>query len=311
MKKIILYAYLSVFIFLPFKNAVAGSFFYMGNGTINIKDGYHGGAGTIRFRNEDGTYNKNGLDKINGLYGGDESEQISLRLIELLDYIEDNLGGRGIQIRSGYRSPDYNESLQKKGNLAATSSLHIDAEAIDIIMDGVPSQKIYNYLYAKNCCGIGYYHGKTIHIDTGPPRFWDEKTSGTEKREPPQNENIILRTENDIYNDGETVGLKFSRVNEYPIGVVKEFRLSCMDGKVTKKLRPVFHEKSKTGVKGCIVLGTKAEGRTIHADLPSIKGHENELACTITADFCPPMTPKMPKSIASNPIVIKIISRNP
>jgi uncharacterized protein YcbK (DUF882 family) len=215
----------------------AGSFRYMGDGKINIGRGYDGGLSKITFRNSDGTYLKEGLKQINGLYGTNYNQpeaRMSLRLIELLDYLENHFRGKGVRIISGYRNPNYNQNLRNKGKLAASSSLHIDAEATDIVMDGVSSKIIYDHLFEKDCCGIGYYHGKTIHIDTGPPRWWNEKTSGTEKKEPPLNEHITLKTKSDFYKAGNKIGLKFSRVTDYPIGVKKTVLLKCADKKEKK-----------------------------------------------------------------------------
>lgn len=284
------------------------SFFYMGDGKITIGRGYNGVLSEIKFR-DDGGYIENGLKKINKLYGSDYASQesrISLRLIELLDHLEDELDGGGIRIISGYRDPDHNQALRDRGKLAASSSLHLDAEAVDIVMEGVPSSKIYNYLLKKNCCGIGYYHGKTIHIDDGPPRFWDEKTSGTEKKEPPENEHIILKTKSDLYRSGEKIGLKFSRVTDYPIGVKSEMELSCKEGEstYTKQFSPEFEPTVRAVGKDCYVLKNRREGRTITMSMPTGIPKKGVASCVIKTSFCEPKTAKMPYGVVSNPFIV-------
>lgn len=282
-----------------------GAFFYMGKGTLKIARN-NGKLQSIKFRNADGTYVTEGLKKINALYGSDwgsPEARMSLRLIELLDYLEDHFGGKGVRIISGYRSPARNESLRNSGKPAASSSMHLDAEATDIIMEGVASSTISDYLIPKNCCGVGFYHGKAIHIDTGPPRFWDETTSGTETKEPPENKFIIIETKSDIYGPEQKIGLQFSRVNEYPIGVEKTMELICNDGHVKKELRPEFQPTVADSGK-CLQLKDRKEGRTIAASIPGLSASKGPSNCQIRARFCEPMTAKMPKFVDSNRFMI-------
>ena len=99
--------------------------------------------------------------------------------IEFTDYLEDQLGkGSLITITSGYRAPEYNTKLRKGGGLAAKASLHQYGMAADFIMDEVPSKRVWEYVRSIGFGGTGYYHGETVHVDVGPSRFWDEKTSG-------------------------------------------------------------------------------------------------------------------------------------
>jgi uncharacterized protein YcbK (DUF882 family) len=92
-----------------------------------------------------------------------------------LDYFEDRFQ-QPIVIISGYRSPEYNENLRAKGRLAAKASLHMEGMAADIQMRKGLSTKAFPLLRALQCCGVGYYHGDSLHLDTGPAR-WDETTS--------------------------------------------------------------------------------------------------------------------------------------
>lgn len=276
----------------------------MGDGKIKIGPG----SREIIFRDKDGSYNMDGLKKINVLYGSDWSrpeEKMALRLIELLDYLEDYFGGRGIKITSGYRSPEHNQTLRDKGRLAASSSLHIDAEAVDIQMHGVPARKIYDYLIPLNCCGVGYYHGKNIHIDTGPPRFWDETTSGTEKGEPPENEHITLKTKSDIYRQGERIGLKFARVTDYPVGVREPLEIVCSGKDGAERLVTGFQPSVKNAGSDCFHIKNTVEGCQIMAATGHLRLKSGDNECSVRAYFCEPMTSKMPAYADSNPFIIK------
>lgn len=286
----------------------AGSYFYMGDGKIKIGRGYDSKPEPVTFRNGDGSYDKKGLKKLNDIYGSDFSASetmMSVRLIELLDYLEDHFNGEGIRIISGYRTPERNTTLRNKGGLAASSSLHLDAEAMDLIMNGVSSKKIREYLIAENCCGVGFYHGEAVHIDTGPARHWDETTSGVKKGGgPTQNKFIIIETKSDIYNAGEEAGLKFSRVNEYPFGVKDKMELICKGERKEKKktIHASFHPDTKKS-DGCYSLEDIKEGKNLGVTLPKVG--KNELECKIRATFCAPVTPKMPAYVDSNRFVIR------
>lgn len=288
-----------------------GPFYFMGDGKIRIGRGYKGGVRQISFRKPDGTYIEKGLKDINNLYGADwaiPELRMSLRLIELLDYLEDYFKGKGVRIISGYRDPAYNQRLRDQGKLAASSSQHLDAEAIDIVMLGVPSSTLNKYLIPQNCCGVGYYHGKAIHIDTGPPRFWDETTSGTEKVEPPENEHITIKTKSDVYEMDHRVGLKFSRVTDYPIGVEKNMEFICQDDgrTIKKRLSPQFKSTVNALGKECYRLTNRKEGRTIIAAIPPLnRPRGSGIKCRIRAYFCEPVTAKMPEYVESNEFVLR------
>jgi hypothetical protein len=151
---------------------------------------------------------------------------LSLRLIEFLDYLEDRLGpGAVLTITSGYRPPEYNTKLRKGGALAAKASLHQYGMAADFILEGVPSKRIWEYVQSIGFGGTGYYHGKTVHVDVGPSRFWDEKSSGVGTGLSDDNKLIGVVTDYDVYGPGEWVTLSFIRMTAFPIKVLSEFKL--------------------------------------------------------------------------------------
>src|SRR5262249_16025002 len=109
-------------------------FFLSGDGMLVLN------GQTIRFRRPDGNYDEAEPKKINQTFQADwrhREERMSLRFIELLDYVQDQLQGGTYLLKSGYRSPRLNNSLRDQGKLAAQSSMHIEAAAGDMLLSGV------------------------------------------------------------------------------------------------------------------------------------------------------------------------------
>jgi uncharacterized protein YcbK (DUF882 family) len=295
-------------IFLPLTAFAVSPFIRHGDGTITLGIGRGGAPQTVQYRTGDDKYIEEGLKKINNIFGADWSLpewRVSLRLIELLDFLQDHFKGGSIQILDGLRSVSQNEAWRAAGKVAASSSTHLDGEAADIIMTGVSSVTIRDYLIPQDCCGVGYYHGKAIHIDIGPSRFWDEKTSGTEKKEPPMNEKIIVRTDRDVYKDGEPITLQFSRVNIYPIGIKRSAQVERLKGSAWKaaSFSPDLPATVKdSGAKGCAVIEGRREGRNIVAKADVDGGTETR--SRIKIEFCYPKTEKMPLGVVSNEFVV-------
>ncbi len=225
-----------------------GRFFFMGNGWIHIASEKNGETFKGQYRKNRSTYDPKAIENIYRVLGApvDPAENhISLRLIEFLDYLEDHLRPNArITIVSGYRSPKYNQKLRHQGKLAATASLHQYGMAVDLIMDGVPSKRIWDTVKSIGFGGAGYYHGRTVHVDVGPARSWDEKTSGVGTGISSHNKLIGLVTDRDIYLPEEKITLKFIRMTAFPINVVPEFRLvrqsSPNNGQSELKFQPVF-----------------------------------------------------------------------
>ncbi|MBW2603540.1 MAG: YcbK family protein [Deltaproteobacteria bacterium] len=202
-------------------------YFYNGDGKLNLVSAKNGITFNGRYRVSEGIYDEKVLKTIHRLFGAEKDRPlstISLRLIEFLDYLEDNLHpGARITIVSGWRSPQYNTDLRNKGRLAAKASLHQYGMAADIKIQGISSKRVWNTVKKLGFGGTGYYQGKLVHIDVGPARSWDEKTSGVGTDISTQNKLVGLVTEYDIYLPGERVDLRFIRMTAFPIGVTPEF----------------------------------------------------------------------------------------
>jgi Uncharacterized protein conserved in bacteria len=241
-------------------------FSYSGDGTLLL-------AGqSVTFRETDGSYSEAGLKRIHQIFSApwaDVSEHLSLRFLEILDYVQDHFGGGSYSLKSGYRSPGSNQKLRNQGKLAAQSSMHTEGAAADLSLQGTASSEVFDFVKSLNCCGIGWYHSRHFHIDTGPARYWDEATSKTEDKTPQQNEKIILQPDFDRYRPGEEVALKFMRVTEYPIGVPTQIELVAAGSATTgagSKLPLLFAGLPAAG--DCKVLESRAKGRTLSVRLP-------------------------------------------
>jgi len=208
-------------------------YFYHGDGKINLVSDKNGISFNGQYRKGKGIYDENALKTIYRLFGAEKDRSlstISLRLIEFLDYLEDNLHpGARITIVSGYRSPQYNTDLRNKGRLAAKASLHQYGMAADIKIKGTSSRRVWNTVKKLKFGGTGYYKGELVHIDVGPARSWDEKTSGVGTDISTQNKLIGLVTNYDIYLPGEMIDLRFIRMTAFPIGVNPEFILEKVE----------------------------------------------------------------------------------
>jgi uncharacterized protein YcbK (DUF882 family) len=79
-----------------------------------------------------------------------------------------------IQILSGYRTKETNDALRESGTTnAAEHSQHIEANALDLRVPGVPAVELRDAALSVGAGGVGYYpKGQFIHVDTGPVREW-------------------------------------------------------------------------------------------------------------------------------------------
>jgi uncharacterized protein YcbK (DUF882 family) len=79
-----------------------------------------------------------------------------------------------IQILSGYRTKETNDALRESRTTnAAEHSQHIEANALDIRVPGIPAAHLRDAALSLGAGGVGYYpKSQFIHVDTGPVREW-------------------------------------------------------------------------------------------------------------------------------------------
>ena len=228
--------------------AAGTRFFFAGDGKISLDTDKSGHVFDGPYRRGDGSYDPAAImavQRVFGAPGGSGRMVLSLRLIEFLDYLQDHFRPEArITIVSGYRSPAYNKAIRQHGALAAKASLHQYGMAADFKLEGVEARRIWEYVKKLGFGGTGYYQGDSVHVDVGPARFWDEKTSGVGTGISDDNKLIGMVTDYDIYGPGDELRMRFIRMTAFPIAVNRTFvLLRCMAGGTSRPVasfRPEF-----------------------------------------------------------------------
>ena len=99
------------------------------------------------------------------------------RLFDLLYDLIDSLHDAGgeINVICGYRTPKTNEFLRTRcaHSGVAQHSLHMQAEAIDIRLPGIPTSELRDAALRLHRGGVGYYSASNfVHVDVGRVRRW-------------------------------------------------------------------------------------------------------------------------------------------
>jgi len=100
---------------------------------------------------------------------------MDVRVIEFLNALDKRLGGDNeIHVISGFRSPEYNRLLARKGRRGvARHSLHLSGRAIDLRIPGVSPNVIKKAALDMRYGGVGYYPRRGfVHLDSGTFRHW-------------------------------------------------------------------------------------------------------------------------------------------
>lgn len=147
-----------------------------GNGKITLYSPDRNDSETFVYRNADGKLNENGISGIARFFRcklTGKVYDIDIKLIEMIDAIEDHFGERTVRLICGYRSPERNALMRKQGRGVAKNSLHIRGMAADIEIAGVAPEKLRNFAYSLQGGGVGYYGRRSfVHVDTGRIRTW-------------------------------------------------------------------------------------------------------------------------------------------
>ena len=104
----------------------------------------------------------------------DEIRPIDPRLFDLMAVIADRLGqAPRFEIISGYRSPETNAMLRRRGGGTAKRSLHMFGRAIDLRLEGARLRDLRDTALGLEAGGVGFYpRSEFVHIDTGRVRTW-------------------------------------------------------------------------------------------------------------------------------------------
>ena len=284
-------------------------YFYSGDGKIRLTSEKNDRSFRGAYRKGLGNYDKAAITQICRVFDAPcepPKIRLSLRLIELIDFLEDRLNsGAEITIISGYRNPEYNTMLRDKGSLAAKASLHQYGMAADLKIQGVKAEALWHYVRALKFGGTGYYHGDVVHIDVGPARFWDETTSGVGTGISDGNKLIGIMTDYDVYRPGMTVTVRFIRMTAFPIRVTSTFSLIRQDRRKEidnrRNFKPVFSISRKDR---CMGFRNIDEMDNIQWQLPTdlTSGRYR-----IEARFCDDAWPDMPPEIQTPEFEIKTL----
>ena len=101
--------------------------------------------------------------------------RMDTKLFDLLYELKLFLGcGEPFQVISGYRCPATNATLRStRSGGVARHSLHMEVNAIDIPLAGVPLADLRDAARSPRAGGGGYYPGEQfVHVDTGRVRHW-------------------------------------------------------------------------------------------------------------------------------------------
>ena len=104
-----------------------------------------------------------------------EVRQLDERLFDLLHDLTEKVGRLGVEINivCGYRTPWSNEFLRRTTSGVASHSLHMEGEAIDIRIPGVPTALLRDAALALHEGGVGFYpKSQFVHVDVGRIRRW-------------------------------------------------------------------------------------------------------------------------------------------
>jgi uncharacterized protein YcbK (DUF882 family) len=99
------------------------------------------------------------------------------RLFDLLHDLTASLNDSGgeIDVICGYRTPRSNEFLRTRSphTGVAQHSLHMQAEAIDIRLPGIPTATLRDAALRLHRGGVGFYRSSNfVHVDVGRVRHW-------------------------------------------------------------------------------------------------------------------------------------------
>jgi uncharacterized protein YcbK (DUF882 family) len=271
-------------------------FFFSGNGRMALENAHTGEKIGVTYRRGDGSYDPAALAEIRHLFRSrtDQKEgAISLRLIELLAYVQSEFHPKQILLISGYRSPDFNASLAG----AAESSLHTQGLAADVIIQGVDLVALWKALREKRVGGVGLYEKDGyLHIDTGPPRFWEQQTSRVGERLSAENARVFARTPFDINRQLYDLRLTLHSVTLFPVRISRTAKLAGFPDAVVHLVRDY-----REGDRDCIEISADSARLPIEVGLIKNKPPRGKRT-RLLLETCEPRLGKTPEVIESNEI---------
>lgn len=157
--------------------AAAGAVSTGPGGRLSLFNTHTGERLSVAYRDGRGEYNPEAVSAMNRILRCHYTQQVAemdLRVIDFLNAVDRSLGGgNDIHIVSGFRSPEYNEKLVRRGQGVARHSLHLLGKAIDFRIPKVSLPSLREAALRLQEGGVGYYPGSGfVHIDSGRFRTW-------------------------------------------------------------------------------------------------------------------------------------------
>lgn len=272
-------------------------FFFSGDGVLDLHHAHFTEVLRVRYRDASGRYDPAALARVERFFRSrtdGRSGAVSLRLIELLDYVEDRYRPRRLTLVSGYRSPEFNQALRGEGRRVAQTSMHTEGMAADVIPAGVPLRRLWNELRRARVGGVGLYRGDGfLHLDTGRPRFWEAATSGVDQNPAKENARLFARTDFDRYATLEGAVIRLHSLTALPLAVRRAARLGDV------RLPIVPWPGGARLQDDCWLLDEPAEQYAFVVDSSSPAPPR---ALPIVLETCAPRIGATPAEIVSNPV---------
>jgi len=150
--------------------------------TISFHHLHTGEDITVTFK-RNGRYDEAALKKLDWFmrdWRREESTHMDPHLFDLLwEANRQAEGTEPIEVVCGFRSSDTNSMLRARSTGVAQFSQHINGQAIDFYIPGVPLEKIRNVGLQMQRGGVGFYPtsgSPFVHLDTGTIRHWPRMT---------------------------------------------------------------------------------------------------------------------------------------
>lgn len=224
-------------------SAPALRFFFAGNGHLELEHAHFEERLHIRYRNADGSYDSAACEQVDRFFrsrNDGRTQPIPLRLVELLGYLQSRYRARPMVLLSGYRSPEFNEQLGAQGQAVALASLHTQGLAADIALPGMDLRKLWLRLRAEQIGGVGFYQRQRfLHVDVGPPRFWEETTSRVTENLSAGNARIFARTDFDRYRSLNGSRITLHSVTALPVRIAPTVSADTPQGLLTAEIVPL------------------------------------------------------------------------
>jgi uncharacterized protein YcbK (DUF882 family) len=126
---------------------------------------------------ENGQYVDSQLERINRLLRDFRTGDVhpiapaTLDILADLQTLTDHNGP--YEVISGYRSPKTNEELHRHSTGVAEHSLHMEGRAIDVRLQGFPTDRLHQLALDMGRGGVGFYPTSDfVHLDNGRVRHW-------------------------------------------------------------------------------------------------------------------------------------------